>query len=468
MSRAGIAALLLLLLGCEQRTRVNLVVPELALPSVARLEMRAYPLSQACADFRSWAASTCGSDCVPGEAETRLPSDDQMLGQSELTPTGDGGALVGSELPLGMDADSWTVFAIGYDAGGSSFLYGCSVVEAGADLDLPLFYPLCAGQAACSTQFHPECNPIPECEPDLTNPLDVVCRTNQAEASAFVDASGRSCRDPDIQPGRGICEIGLVACVRNDLGNVITPAVCPTYAEEPCAEEGGYQAARDFDCDGRHPFCGDDSMCTVPETRSCGGDRECGLQVCQDDGAWSECIFDREECNGEDDDCDGEADEASAIFACNASGNAEADSCVGGECLCSGEPACNVGLTCCRGQGCRNLRADRAHCGGCFRPCPGDQACIAGRCGMVDDAGIGTPDGGVVMVPDCVSPIDCATVPPRANGCTAGTCTCGGGPACERSEACCGNTCVDILTSTENCGGCGAPCRNCVGGRCQD
>lgn len=103
---------------------------------------------------------------------------------------------------------------------------------------------------------------------------------------------------------------------------------------------------------------------------------------------------------------------------------------------------CPAGQTSCSGT-CRNLMADREHCGSCSITCPKEQDCQEGRCVLPETA---TPAAGVTGTSLQVFEL-----------------------LCSGREAACGNSCVDLFSDKNNCGVCGRACGSqeiCVNARC--
>ncbi len=115
-----------------------------------------------------------------------------------------------------------------------------------------------------------------------------------------------------------------------------------------------------------------------------------------------------------------------------------------------GAPTCvlNCGAgTDCSGS-CVSLQSDSHNCGQCGHDC-GSYACVGGQCGV------------------------CATDAGRCDGGGVQTCGTDGqwGPpvACDKGGGCCGGSCVDLQTSSANCGKCGTSCSSgmqCIGSEC--
>jgi hypothetical protein len=93
------------------------------------------------------------------------------------------------------------------------------------------------------------------------------------------------------------------------------------------------------------------------------------------------------------------------------------EACAGGVCRCGTGAACTAGQGCCGVDGCRDTARDVLHCGRCGNACPAGFQCCDGACRdtNTDRSNCGR----------CGESCD-----ELADGCTAGNCTCGGGPQC--------------------------------------
>jgi hypothetical protein len=197
---------------------------------------------------------------------------------------------------------------------------------------------------------------------------------------------------------------------------------------------------------------------------------------------------------------------------------ASGEMCVDGECRCGASPACDAGLTCCGGA-CVDRGSDVMNCGACGVACGVNASCSTGMCacgtGFADcdgavgcEAATGTDEancgrcgracapanatgecvGGICTIgacgpgfTDCNDSADdgcesnttndvancgaCGVVCGFGESCVSGQCVCGtvrvsGRAACTApaSNACCGGTCVDLMTDTAHCNDCNSPC----------
>ncbi len=133
----------------------------------------------------------------------------------------------------------------------------------------------------------------------------------------------------------------------------------------------------------------------------------------------------------------------------------------------TGAGGCDGALLMCDGA-CVDPRHDPAHCGGCETPCPKEQVCVEGQCGV--QCGLLASDCGGVCANTTVDPAHCGACGHAcAPGvvCVAGACA----PSCAAGEAVCGEQCVAIARDEAHCGGCEVACpegQPCVYGACVD
>jgi hypothetical protein len=252
--------------------------------------------------------------------------------------------------------------------------------------------------------------------------MDLACAADDADGDGFRASEPQECDDTD--PAM----------------NAAAPEQCDTGEDEDC--DGNV----DEDCPDPD---GDGYVETGTVFEACEGDAMRGPgQV--------------ETCDGSDEDCDGfvdedaaadgflcvrpaggsptEVDTTSSLEHCGGCGirchPRRADSCVDGRCICSTdsrEEICDPGLVCCDGggsaSGCRDFSSDFDNCGDCGNACD----------------------------------------PDRADGCSEGRCSCGGGPECTGALICCRGRCVNFDRDPNNCGACGDRCgegEQCNGGLC--
>ncbi|HUB06006.1 MAG TPA: hypothetical protein VMB50_03350 [Myxococcales bacterium] len=261
--------------------------------------------------------------------------------------------------------------------------------------------------------------------------------------------------------GIGACWLGLCQFFdfANDPNNCGYPGVvCPapaTCAGGQCVVDGGvFGCAPDAGCP-TGETCAPNANSCIPA--SCDG----GTGVCTlASGGYGLC------CGSACADVFG-ADTAN----CGACGRSCGDGsiCEYGSCasVVSCGAATNFGLcqldageygTCCSGS-CVNTQSDDANCGNCGIACPTGSSC-QGYCQT--DAGVFASCGGATCPPGTTCTGDFQCLPPcRADseGLTCGT-------DAGSYGICCSGTCVDEVASATNCGGCGIACG--AGQVCQD
>ena len=149
--------------------------------------------------------------------------------------------------------------------------------------------------------------------------------------------------------------------------------------------------------------------------------------------------------------------------------------CVAGVCRC-GAGMCAGASTCC-GTACVDTQTNAANCGSCGMVCPTGRACTAGSCAVM--CSVSCPAGTTCSGALCL----CGTGP-GARACAGGESCCGGacartdtsancgacGRTCAGSEECCGGTCRNTNADRANCGRCGNDCGSsadgCSAGSC--
>ncbi len=256
---------------------------------------------------------------------------------------------------------------------------------------------------------------------------------------------------------------------------------------------------QDFDqfapCSFGQKFCGSECVSVADSAFGCGSDAcdPCGLQNAVNGCDTGQCVI--VECDGAFENCDGNAQNGCEVDLdndpqqCGACGtdcvvpHATA-ACENGACAVG---SCNDPWEDCDGDaqnGCEeNLDTDPSHCGDCLTMCDPFESCVAGKCSLVCDPGLGDCDGN----PDngCESPFgtttncgfcgDACNLANATAACNGEVCqidTCNGGfDDCDGNDA---NGCeADLQNSAMTCGGCGMPCPNgpggttvCSGGSC--
>ncbi len=287
---------------------------------------------------------------------------------------------------------------------------------------------------------------------------------------------GTGCTDVSTDP-QNCSECGF-GCPKGDTcvgGNCTAPASCDggpvCMGKDQCCGTGCTDIDTDpNNCGGCKKPCppGDTCVaatCTAPA--SCNGGPVCtGVDQCCKSGC-TNIDTDPNNCGG-----------------CNAP-CANGSTCVGGICspaaTCDGQPAC-TGVDQCCPSGCTDLNTDPQNCGGCARPCPKGDTCVSATCTAPASCNGGPVCTGVNQCcPSGCADIDtdplncggCSRPCPTGDTCVAAQCTapasCLGGPVCINKEQCCSDGCTDVDTDPENCGGCNRPCPmgdSCVSGQC--
>ena len=311
----------------------------------------------------------------------------------------------------------------------------------------------CRGVAADT--FRCECQaPFENCDGNFnTNGCETNTNTNQNNCGGC----GRLCRPANASPAcrGGSCQ---VASCNANFGN------CDGGQGNGCETRFGSLA----NCQS----CGDTCLDRANSSPLCGG---------------GGCSF---SCNGGFDDCDGTVSNGcetrlgtlSNCAFCSDVCLDRANSspvCSSGSCgiVCdAGFDNCDGGL----GNGCEAMLGTVAHCArcgdSCSAPTNGSAVCSIGSCGIACNSGFHECSGACLSNTSPAScGTRCTTCPAEANataGCDGTSCT----YTCEAGFADCngdlgtgGNGCEADLSSTTNCGACGATCdagHSCDGGAC--
>ena len=297
-----------------------------------------------------------------------------------------------------------------------------------------------------------------------------VLRLAMTGAGRVIAQPGESCINAECATGE--CTAG-VCCDRD------CSATCQVCSGTGVCED---QAARQA-CGTGAGLCFGVNQCLLPEGQACSGDEQCGDGNCEQrlggQGA-AERICCLDDCGNTGQQCN------------PTTGRCEVPTLAAGTaCGAAGQLQCGAGLECkeCLGGG-RQCTPSGACCGGCL---PGYD-CINGECGcptgsngvaQIDcgngqcvlnrlnacctsqpecAANVPVCDGQAGLCRQCLQAADC---PPGPTGtfraCTNFTCT----YACSTQEGF--KTCPDgsCLPNNQCCGGCTAPCTECVNGSCQ-
>ena len=293
-------------------------------------------------------------------------------------------------------------------------------------------------------------------------PLGARCRLGDQCDTGICDPVTRRCACPADQ---SVCGQGCVtlAAFQTDPANCGGCGVlCPSGVCEggACLRVDGESCAAGTEC--RSGACADGVCCD----RACGGQCEaCNLAgavgVCTPVvgapiGGRAACAGDGSACGGT---CDGTRGDACAYpggtTICRSATCANGVATAAG--TCDGAGSCSAATT---------INCAPFVCGAdaCSTSCAGDGDCVPGAyCegGVCNpDEGLGAPcaDGAECASGFCVDGVCC-------NGACAGGCEAcnvagqeGMCVGCAGATTCCGETCIDLASDPNNCGGCGAVC----------
>jgi hypothetical protein len=282
---------------------------------------------------------------------------------------------------------------------------------------------------------------VPEARDNCATPADENCDGTPNDDCECDNDPPRDCYSgPAGTQGVGICVAGEQECVNRRWGPCVG-AVVPRA--ETCNGE-------DDDCN-RTP---DDvarlgDPCTVS-----GLDGVCavGTLRCQAGSAAATCVSTQpqpqaETCNMRDDDCNGMVDDDVAP------GLLQNDPLNCGAC----GTRCGSTERCCAGA-CVTVSSDMQNCGMCGRVCTMSQTCMAGTCTPPTEMDAGTMCDSVRLCTGGLICCDGSCVPSDASNC--GVC---GRQCTATTQACCGNTCVELMSDL-NCGACDNVCTTPDGG----
>lgn len=228
---------------------------------------------------------------------------------------------------------------------------------------------------------------------------------------------------------------------------------CPAEPGPQCSDGRVNGTETDVDCGGDCPACGVDRLCLI--------DGDCASRVCALNRCQAPTCTDGVQNGAETGvDCGGAC--AACGGGCVRNSDCPAGVCFDGMC---GPGPCAAPLATCNAA-CVDPRVDRAHCGGCNQPCPGDLACVGGTCLAMCIGG--TRACGPACVDVGSDPLNCgmcnrACAPKDV--CVAGDCF----PRCGPNQVDCQGACVSIDRDPNHCGLCGKACppgSGCLAGAC--
>ena len=283
--------------------------------------------------------------------------------------------------------------------------------------------------------------------------------------------TGQSCC-PDLScVNTLIDELNCGSCTNEcETNEVCTDGDCLCGGDD-CVNDETCSAALGACICGDGPACEDDEACTS-------GDCLCGGDVCDTNET---CESDECEC-GSDGDCEGPneacqlVDAALTCVCLNNDACDGADICFEGVCYdpLSSEIACGaIDPVTCRAN--ENCDLGSCHCGGDDEVCGEYELCTAEfdcECGG-EDACTAPEVCGPLEECRCGDRTSCVALNVAYNDdsvCVSGECLCGGSVECEFDEACCTDSCEEILTDENNCGACGNVCNpgeECTDGVCK-
>lgn len=212
-------------------------------------------------------------------------------------------------------------------------------------------------------------------------------------------------------------------------------------------------------CSGGETDCGGVCQLTVSDPANCGGcslgcqaGQYCDSGVCSATCSGTVCTdaLGAERCAHLD---SNNANCGACGVAC-----AKGTECRAGACV----EACPAGRAAC-GAGCVDVRSNVQNCGTCGVVCAPGQACVEGQCGgeppVCDGGACSCTQGQSYCNESCVDPLTnsfhcggCGIECSEGKLCTAGACTCLPGTTQ------CGEACADTQSDSDNCGMCGTVC----------
>ncbi|MEM9070988.1 MAG: hypothetical protein AAGE52_20930 [Myxococcota bacterium] len=280
---------------------------------------------------------------------------------------------------------------------------------------------------------------------------------------AMTCAPGETCRD-------GVCM--MVDCGPDNpcpVGESCCDGTCSSLPNDPlnCGACGRTCDSRGTQCQSGQCRCGDGPQCTEPEVCCTEGcvNPQTDANNC---GACGRACEDGQICE------EGDCVVPPCMPACDVGETCDATTMM---CRCGAGPACADGESCCGGT-CIGTQADNANCGACGNVCMGATVCIAGGCTTDIPCEPACAVGETCMAGSC----RCGAGPACAGAtqCCAGSCidtnssiaNCGAcGRVCSGTDQCCSGTCINTSNNIDHCGRCNNDCDGdtadgCTGGTC--
>ena len=266
-----------------------------------------------------------GCACDPGDEEQCGSSDvgSCQFGMRECLPDGTWGNCVGNVEP-GVDVCD----SADNDCDGET------------DEDYINLGELCTvGEGECKAEGTFVCSEgLEVCSANPAEPTNEVCDGADNDCDGLIDEIfplGVGCL------ALGECGAGTYECSADEASVICSSA--PGGSEDASAPEVCGDNM-DNDCNGQVDTLDDVCTCDPGMTKQCGtsdeGVCQFGVQTCQADGTWGDCVGavepGDEVCDGSDNNCNGEADEG-LLNACGQCGDVPAEVCDGEDNNCDGE-----------------------------------------------------------------------------------------------------------------------------------